>query len=102
MSAYVARRAKPYLPERHSYSKGRAMTDGMTNIPHRFSGEEIMLTWSLTFLILGLIAGVFGLSGIAGAATQIAWILFVIFLVLYVISIFSGRRTPPVKGKLLQ
>jgi hypothetical protein len=36
MSAYVARRAKPYLPERHSYSKGRAMTDGMTHIPHRF------------------------------------------------------------------
>ena len=59
-------------------------------------GEDTMLSWSLTFLILGLIAGVFGLSGIAGAATQIAWILFVIFLVLYVISIFSGRRTPPV------
>lgn len=38
-----------------------------------------MLSWSLTFLILGLIAGLLGLSGIAGTATQIAWILFVIF-----------------------
>ena len=32
-----------------------------------------MLGWSLTFLVIGLIAGVLGLSGIAGAASQIAW-----------------------------
>ena len=42
-----------------------------------------MLSWSITFLVVGLIAGVLGLSGIAGAATQIAWILFVVFLVLF-------------------
>ena len=46
-----------------------------------------MLSWSITFLIIGLIAGVLGLSGIAGAATQIAWILFVVFLVLFVVRI---------------
>ena len=39
-----------------------------------------MLSWSITFLVIGLIAGLLGLSGIAGAATQIAWILFVVFL----------------------
>jgi uncharacterized membrane protein YtjA (UPF0391 family) len=32
-----------------------------------------MLSWSITFLVVGLIAGILGLSGIAGAATQIAW-----------------------------
>jgi uncharacterized membrane protein YtjA (UPF0391 family) len=42
-----------------------------------------MLSWSITFLVVGLIAGLLGLSGIAGAATQIAWILFVVFLVLF-------------------
>src|SRR4029453_7511104 len=42
-----------------------------------------MLRWSISFLIVGLIAGLLGLSGIAGAATQIAWILFVVFLVLF-------------------
>jgi uncharacterized membrane protein YtjA (UPF0391 family) len=26
-----------------------------------------MLSWAVTFLVIGLIAGVFGLSGIAGA-----------------------------------
>ena len=53
-----------------------------------------MLSWSITFLIIGLIAGVLGLSGIAGAATQIAWILFVVFLVLFVVSFIMGRRPP--------
>jgi uncharacterized membrane protein YtjA (UPF0391 family) len=55
-----------------------------------------MLNWSITFLIIGLIAGVLGLSGIAGVATQIAWILFVVFLVLFVVSLIMGRRRPPV------
>jgi uncharacterized membrane protein YtjA (UPF0391 family) len=53
-----------------------------------------MLSWSITFLVIGLIAGVLGLSGIAGAATQIAWILFVVFLVLFVVSLVMGRRPP--------
>ena len=35
-----------------------------------------MLNWSITFLIIGLIAGVLGFTGVAGAATQIAWVLF--------------------------
>ena len=50
-----------------------------------------MLDWSLTFLVIGLIAAVFGFTGIAGAATQIAWILFVVFLVLFLVSSFVGR-----------
>jgi uncharacterized membrane protein YtjA (UPF0391 family) len=58
-------------------------------------GGQAMLSWSITFLIIGLIAGVLGLSGLAGAATQIAWILFVVFLVLFVISLVTGRRHSP-------
>ena len=54
-----------------------------------------MLSWSLTFLVIGLIAAVLGFSGLAGAATQIAWVLFVVFLVLFLVSFFVGRgRTP--------
>jgi uncharacterized membrane protein YtjA (UPF0391 family) len=54
-----------------------------------------MLSWSLTFLVIGLIAAVLGFSGVAGAATQIAWVLFVVFLVLFLVSLFVGRgRTP--------
>jgi uncharacterized membrane protein YtjA (UPF0391 family) len=57
-------------------------------------GEATMLSWSITFLVVGLIAGLLGLSGIAGAATQIAWILFVVFLVLFLVSFVMGRRPP--------
>jgi uncharacterized membrane protein YtjA (UPF0391 family) len=53
-----------------------------------------MLSWSITFLVIGLIAGLLGLSGIAGAATHIAWILFVLFLVLFLVSLVMGRRPP--------
>ena len=53
-----------------------------------------MLSWSITFLIIGLIAGILGLSGIAGTATHIAWILFVVFLILFVVSLLRGRRPP--------
>jgi uncharacterized membrane protein YtjA (UPF0391 family) len=50
-----------------------------------------MLSWSITFLVIGLIAGVLGFTGVAGAASQIAWILFVIFLVLFLVSLPVGR-----------
>jgi uncharacterized membrane protein YtjA (UPF0391 family) len=53
-------------------------------------GDTAMLSWSITFLIVGLIAGLLGLSGIAGAATQIAWMLFVVFLVLFLVSFAHG------------
>lgn len=55
-------------------------------------GENIMLSWAITFLIIAIIAAVLGFGGIAGAATGIAKILFVLFLVLFVVSFFFGRR----------
>ena len=58
-----------------------------------------MLNWSLTFLVVGLIAAVLGFTGLAGAATHIAWILFVVFLVLYLVSLIAGRRISPVREK---
>jgi uncharacterized membrane protein YtjA (UPF0391 family) len=53
--------------------------------------KSTMLHWSITFLVIGLIAAVLGFTGIAGAATQIAWILFVVFLILFLVSLFMGR-----------
>ncbi|HUR58861.1 MAG TPA: DUF1328 domain-containing protein [Opitutaceae bacterium] len=57
-----------------------------------------MLRWTLLFLVIALIAGVFGFTGIAGASTDIARTLFFVFLVLLIISAivsaFKGR--PPV------
>lgn len=52
-----------------------------------------MLTWSLTFLIIALIAAALGFGGIAGTAVGIAKILFFVFIVLFLLSLIFGRRT---------
>ena len=49
-----------------------------------------MLGWTVTFLIVALVAAVFGFGGIAVAAAGIARILFFIFLILFVASLLGG------------
>ena len=41
-----------------------------------------MLSWAVTFLVVGLIAGLLGVSGVAGTATFIAYVLFVLFMII--------------------
>jgi uncharacterized membrane protein YtjA (UPF0391 family) len=68
----------------------------LASSPAHIEKEGFMLNWALTFLVIGLIAGLFGFFGVAGVATQIAWILFVVFIVLFLVSLVAGRRGPPV------
>ena len=51
-----------------------------------------MLSWSIFFLIIALVAALLGFSSIAGAAAGITKLFFGVFLVLFVISLFVGRR----------
>jgi len=51
-----------------------------------------MLSWSVFFLIIALVAGLLSFSGLAGAAVGVAKVLFGVFLVLFLISLFTGRR----------
>ena len=57
-----------------------------------------MLSWSITFLIIALVAGLLGFTAIAGASIAFAKVLFFVFLVLFVASLLMGggvfRRTP--------
>ncbi len=58
-----------------------------------------MLTWSLIFFMLAIVAGIFGFGGIAAGAGEIAQLLFFFFLVFFVVSLVwglvTGRRPPP-------
>ena len=54
-----------------------------------------MLSWSLAFLVIALIAAVLGFGGIAGTAMGIAKVLFFVFLVLFIIALLLGLRGPP-------
>ncbi len=56
-----------------------------------------MLSWVVTFLIIGLIAAILGFGGIAGASFEIAQVLFFIFLILFLVAVIfgaMGRRRP--------
>lgn len=54
-----------------------------------------MLGWSLTFLVIALVAALFGFGGIASASAGIAQVLFFVFLVLFVVTLVARviRRT---------
>lgn len=54
--------------------------------------SNIMLRYTVIFIILAIIAGIFGFGGIAAGAASIAKVLFFIFLVLFVISLITGRK----------
>jgi uncharacterized membrane protein YtjA (UPF0391 family) len=53
-----------------------------------------MLYWTLCFLLISIVAGIFGFGGLAIAAAGIAKILFFIFLVLFLASLVmhASRR----------
>ena len=53
-----------------------------------------MLGYTLTFLIVAIIAGILGFGGLAASAAWIAKIFFFGFLVLAVLSLALGRRAP--------
>jgi len=46
-----------------------------------------MLRWTLIFLVVAMIAGIFGFAGIMLAAAGIVKLLFYVFLVLFVVSL---------------
>ena len=49
-----------------------------------------MLNWTISFLIVAIVAAILGFGGIAATAVEMARILFVIFLALFVISLLVG------------
>jgi uncharacterized membrane protein YtjA (UPF0391 family) len=55
-----------------------------------------MLNWTVTFLIVALMAAVLGFGGIAGEAAWIAKTLFLTFLLLCVATVVMRTRLPPI------
>jgi uncharacterized membrane protein YtjA (UPF0391 family) len=57
-----------------------------------------MLSWSLAFFIVAIIAAVFGFGGIASGAAEIARVCFFFFLVIFAVTLIYGLvtgRKPP-------
>jgi uncharacterized membrane protein YtjA (UPF0391 family) len=49
-----------------------------------------VLRWSLSFLVLALIAALFGFGLIASVSIEIAKVLFFIFILLFLVSLVAG------------
>ncbi len=57
-----------------------------------------MLNWTMSFLMIAIVAAIFGFGGIASTAVEMAKVIFYIFLILFAVSfligILTGRGTP--------
>jgi len=51
-----------------------------------------MLRWTVVFLVIALVAGVFAFWKLEGTAMWIANVLFVVFLTLFVVTFIMGRK----------
>ena len=56
----------------------------------RYANPGPMLRWTLTFLVIAIIAGIFGFTGISDAAAGFAKIIFFVFLVLLIGALILG------------
>lgn len=75
---------------------GTSLPDGESPLPAALqtpTPPTTMLSWTLTFIIVALIAGVLGFGGIAGAAAGVAKVCFFIFLVLFIVSLLRGKKS---------
>lgn len=51
-----------------------------------------MLSATVTFFIIAVIAGALGFGALSGLAANIAQICFVLFLIVFVVSLLRGRK----------
>ena len=71
-----------------SWHSGRWRRDGQLN--HKL--PPTMLSYSIIFLIIAILAGVLGFGVIAGTAAMVAKVCFVVFLILFLFSLLGGRK----------
>jgi uncharacterized membrane protein YtjA (UPF0391 family) len=79
----------------HRYSRANAPARfSRCNVTTTSNPLIIMLSWTLTFLVIALIAAILGFGVLAGTAVYIAKVIFILFLVMFVVSLIMGRRMP--------
>lgn len=50
-----------------------------------------MLSWSITFFFIAIVAGIFGFTSIAISAVSIGKLLFFVFVLLFIVSIIAPK-----------
>lgn len=81
----------PLLQNKTQRHTGRTSSSG--SLRDHPNSSYLMLSWTLTFIVVALIAGVLGFGALAGAAATVAKVCFVIFLILFVLSLIRGKKS---------
>ena len=98
-SAFGRSQSCPFLTIRlknaFSYNKAgiwQILTPAYAKMGVNCIKRKTMLRWTVTFLVIAIIAAIFGFGNIAAGAASIAKILFYIFVVLFVLSLLFGKK----------
>jgi uncharacterized membrane protein YtjA (UPF0391 family) len=78
------------LPTPNQLIKQKPLSNKWHRFFTSFRKYKAMLRWTITFLIIAVVAAIFGFGGIAAGAASIAKILFYIFIVLFLLSLIGG------------
>ena len=54
-----------------------------------------MLSWSVTFFIIALVAALLGFGGVAGMSADIGWLFALLAVVMLVVTLLTGRGSRP-------
>lgn len=73
------------------FTSGIGFSIELLSINYYSFKPQPMLRWTITFLVIALIAALLGFGGIAAGAAGIAKILFFVFLVLFILSLLFGK-----------
>ena len=55
-----------------------------------------MLSWSVTFFIIALVAALLGFGGVAGMSADIGWLFALLAVLMVVVTLVTGRSSPGV------
>ena len=53
-----------------------------------------MLSWSVTFFVIALVAALLGFGGVAGMSADIGWLFALLAVLMIVVTLLTGRRSP--------
>ena len=53
-----------------------------------------MLSWSVTFFIIALVAAFLGFGGVAGMSADVGWLFALLAVLMVVVTLLTGRSSP--------
>jgi uncharacterized membrane protein YtjA (UPF0391 family) len=53
-----------------------------------------MLSWSVTFFVIAMVAALLGFGGVAGLSADVGWLFALLAVLMVVVTLLTGRSSP--------